>query len=70
MEYISMEDEALFKMEAILEEYGLQITLKILADGLENLMYKRGKSITGLLVLESIKGLHAGYVRRNEIEDV
>lgn len=65
----SMEEEAYPKMEAILNENGLQITLKILIDSLQKLIDKRGKSIEGVLILEALKGLHAGYLRRYEIKD-
>lgn len=66
MKYKSLEEEALPKMEHILENYGLQITLKTLADSLKNLIKKRGRSIEALLILETIKGIHAGYLRRHE----
>ena len=62
----TMEEEALPHMEKILNENGLQITLKILITSLEKLIKKRGKSIEVLFVLEALKGIHAGYLRRNE----
>lgn len=65
----SMEQIALPKMEALLEKNGLQITLKVLIDSLENQIEKRGKSSEGLLILETLKGIHAGYCRRNEEEE-
>lgn len=65
----SMEEEAYPKMEAILNENGLQITLKILIDSLQKLIDKRGKSIEGVLILEALKGLHAGYLRRYEVKE-
>lgn len=65
----SMEQIALPKMQAILDENGLQITLKVLIDSLDNLIKKRGKSVEGLLVLETLKGIHAGYCRRNEEDE-
>lgn len=69
MKYKNMEQEALPKMEAILEGYGLQVTLKIFVDSLQNLIKRRGKSIEALLIMETIKGLHAGYLRRHEEAD-
>lgn len=65
----TMEEDAYPKMEAILNENGLQITLKVFIDSLEKLMEKRGKTVAGLLILETLKGLHAGYLRRYEPED-
>ena len=65
----TMEEEAFPKMLAILEGYGLQITLKTLGDSLEELIRKRGPSIESCLILEAIKGLHAGYIRRHEEDD-
>jgi hypothetical protein len=65
----TMEEEALPKMQEILERYGLQITLKTLVDSLEELIRKRGPSIEACLIVEAIKGLHAGYIRRHEEDD-
>lgn len=67
--YPTMEEEAFPKMLAILERYGLQITLKTLADALGELIKKRGTSLENRLIQEVIKGLHAGYMRRNEPSD-
>ena len=60
------EDEARPKMQEILEEYGLQITLKTLVDSLENLIKKRGKDHLNLMILEGLRGLYTGYMRRHE----
>ncbi len=65
----TMESEARPQMLAILEKYGLQITLKTLVDSLEELLKKRGPSISGCLILEALRGLHAGYLRRHEEEE-
>jgi hypothetical protein len=65
----TMEEEARPKMRAILEGYGLQITLKTLADSLEELIRKRGPSVEACMAVETIKGLHAGYMRRHEEDD-
>lgn len=67
--YPTMEEEAFPKMLAILERYGLQITLKTLVDALEELIRKRGKDHLNLMVVEGIRGLHKGYLRRNEPSD-
>jgi hypothetical protein len=66
---LTHEEEALPKMKAFLDEYGLQITLKTLGDSLEKLMEKRGKHVVTLMVLEGIRGLHKGYLRRHEPEE-
>lgn len=68
-EYKNAEEEALPKMKFILENFGLQITLKVLIDSLNYLMEKRGKSIEALFVLEVLKGIHSGYCRRYEPEE-
>lgn len=67
--YPTMEEEAFPKMLAILERYGLQITLKTLGDALGELIKKRGTSLEARLIQEAVKGLHAGYLRRNEPSD-
>jgi hypothetical protein len=54
------------EMQGFLEEYGLQITLKTLVDALEKLIEKRGKDHLNLMVLEGIRGLYKGYMRRHE----
>ena len=64
-----MEEKAYPKMEAILNENGLQITLKILIDALQKLIDKRGKSVAGLIILETLRGLHAGYLKRYDVEE-
>jgi len=64
-----MEAEAYDKMEEILFEYGLQISLKTLADSLQKMIDIRGPSVEGLMILEGLKGLHAGYIRRHEEEE-
>lgn len=66
---LSMEEIAAPIMEQLLTENGLQITLKILADALENLMEKRGPSVEGCLILETLRGLYKGYCRRHEEEE-
>lgn len=65
----TMEEEAFPKMLAILERYGLQITLKTLIDSLEELIRKRGKDHLNLMVVEVLRGLHKGYLRRHEPSD-
>lgn len=64
--YPTMEEEAFPKMLAILERYGLQISLKTFADALQELIRKRGPSTEACLIQEAVKGLHAGYMRRHE----
>ena len=64
-----MEEEALPKMANILNNNGLQITLSTLIKSLEMMIQKRGPSIEGCLILETLKGLLAGYKRRYEEED-
>jgi hypothetical protein len=62
----TMEEEARPKMVAMLEEYGLQLTLSTLVDALEALIKKRGKDHLNLMVLEGVRGLYKGYMRRHE----
>lgn len=54
-EYPSTEAKAFVEMQGILERFGLQITLKTLADSIAELLKKRGPSISGCLILEAIK---------------
>jgi hypothetical protein len=63
---LSKEEEAQPKMQEILEEYGLQITLKTLVNALEKLIEKRGKDHLNLMIVEGLRGLHKGYMRRHE----
>lgn len=63
---LSKEEEAQPKMQEILEEYGLQITLKTLVNALEKLIEKRGKDHLNLMVVEGLRGLYKGYMRRHE----
>jgi hypothetical protein len=65
----SMEEIAYPKMKAILDENGLQITLKTLIDSLQNLIDERGKTLESVIILETLRGLHAGYLRRYEVKD-
>jgi hypothetical protein len=60
------EEEARPKMEEFLEEYGLQITLKTLVDALQKMIEKRGKDHLNLMVIEGLRGLYNGYMRRHE----
>jgi hypothetical protein len=60
------ESEARPKMQEFLEEYGLQITLKTLLEALEKLIEKRGKDHLNLMVVEGLRGLYKGYMRRHE----
>ena len=57
------------KMEAILFENGLQITLKTLIDALQKMIDQRGKDELNLMVIEGLRGLYNGYMRRYELED-
>jgi hypothetical protein len=63
---LSKEEEAQPKMQEILEEYGLQITLKTLVNALEKLIEKRGKDHLNLMIVEGLRGLYKGYMRRHE----
>jgi hypothetical protein len=65
----TMEAEAFPKMLALLEDYGLQITLKTLADALAELIRAREFSSEACMAEEVIRGLHAGYLRRYEDEE-
>jgi hypothetical protein len=68
--YIAMDrDERLSLIGDILWDCGLQDTLACLIRGLDSLMARRGKSIEALCVLEGLKGLLAGYLRRYEPEE-
>jgi hypothetical protein len=60
------EELARSQMQAFLEEYGLQITLKTLVEALEKLIEKRDKDHLNLLILESLRGIYRGYMRRHE----
>ena len=60
------EDEARPKMQEFLEEDGLQITLKTLVVALEKLIEKRGKDHNSLMIVEGLRGLYNGYMRRHE----
>lgn len=60
------EEEAQPKMQEFLEEYGLQITLKTLVKSLEKLIEKRGKDHNNLMIVEGLRGLYNGYMRRHE----
>lgn len=60
------EEEALPKMQEFLEEYGLQITLKTLVNSIEKLIEKRGKDHNNLMIVEGLRGLYNGYMRRHE----
>ena len=62
----SKEELAQPKMQEFLEDNGLQITLKTLIVSLEKLIEKRGKDHLNLMVLEGIRGLYKGYMRRHE----
>ena len=63
---LSLEEKTLPKMIEILEDTGLQVTLKVLIDALEALIKKRGKDHLNLMVLEGLRGLYKGYMRRHE----
>ncbi len=65
---LSVEEQVYPKMEAFLYKNGLQITLKTLIDSLESMSSKGNFSPESLLILEVLKGLHAGYLRRHEGE--
>ena len=61
---ITMEEEAYPQMASLLDKYGLQIVLKTLADAMDGYV----NSGEGLVILETIRGLHAGYARRMEAD--
>lgn len=63
-----MEEDAKPVMLQLLQSYGLQICLKTLADSLEEVMAKRGVTLQGVLILEVLRGIHAGYLRRYDTE--
>jgi hypothetical protein len=66
----SSEEMAYVKMSKLLHEHGLQIALKTFHDALYELLENRGdKSPKSLIILEVLKGLHTGYLRRHEEED-
>lgn len=67
--YPNMEAEAADKMEEILFGYGLQITLKTLIDALQKMIEKRGKDHLNLMVVEGLRGLYNGYMRRHEPDE-
>ena len=52
------------KMEEILFNNGLQVTLKVLIDSLQKMIDERGGSAISFLILESLRGIHKGYLRR------
>lgn len=66
---MSMEEIAFPKMKEILFENGLQVTLKILIDSLDLWLEQRGPNVFGCQIVESLRGIHAGYLRRHEEEE-
>ena len=64
-----MEEVAFQDMKKILFGNGLQITLKTLIDSLEELLEQRGSSTEAIMVLEGLKGLYTGYMRRYEEDE-
>ena len=65
----SMEAKFYPRMESILFGIGLQSTLKMLVDALQKMMDKRGKDHLNLMILEGLRGLYNGYMRRHEPSD-
>lgn len=59
----------LAQIEAILSNHGLESTLQSFIEALEKLMKVRGKSVSEIFVLEGLKGVLSGYLRRYEPED-
>jgi len=66
----TLEQLAYPKMESLLFDNGLQITLKTLIDAMETMEQTRGKTMQSMMVLEGLRGLYHGYVRRYELDDV
>ena len=64
-----MEKQAFLIMKKLLCDYGLQTTLKTFCDALDELIHERGPSIESCLILETIKGVYQGYLRRYDEED-
>lgn len=63
---LSKEEKACQKMQVILGEYGLQVTLKALVDSVEQSIKKLGKTSINLILVESLQGIYKGYSRRHE----
>jgi hypothetical protein len=66
--YPTAEAAALDQMRTILEDFGLQITLKTLVDSLEKLIEKRGKDHVNQRVLKELRETYQGYLNRYEPE--
>ena len=65
---VSMEEQAYPKMAELLAENGLQICLKTLINALDERFNQKGTNIEGVMVLEGLKGLHKGYLRRYDFK--
>lgn len=63
---MSRRDDPIFLQ--LLEGYGLQDCLLGFAEALEVLQKKRGFSIEASLIIEILKGIHTGYLRRYDGE--
>lgn len=61
-------DEAYPIFLQLLQDYGLQDFLLWFAEALEELQSKRGFSIEASLIIEVLKGIHSGYLRRYDGE--
>lgn len=66
---LSIEEQVYPQMEAFLFANGLQITLKTLVDALDIMIVQRGPSLLLCQITESLRGIHAGYLRRSETEE-
>ena len=66
---MSVEAEVFPKMKEFLFSYGLQITLKTFIDALDLMIQQRGPFVYGTMVVEGLRGLYKGYLRRYEVED-
>jgi hypothetical protein len=66
--YPSAEAAARAQMQEILENFGLQITLKTLVDSLEKLIEKRGKDHVNQMALKGLRELYQSYLNRYEPE--
>lgn len=66
--YPSAEAAASHQMQEILENFGLQITLKTLVDSLEELIKKRGQDYVNQAALKGLRDVYKGYLDRYEPE--
>lgn len=66
LEIKTVSDGAFQKMHDLLFQHGIQTTLGALIQALKELMKARGYSTEGVMVVEGLKEILNGYLRRYE----